>query len=199
MTNTKNIQEYALFVYHFNKELEVNSMASFQKRGNFWRYRISYFDDDHNRKYLTQSGFKTKAKAKVAATEEEYKIYAKSGSLCNRNFTFHKYYTNWVEVFKKPNVGKSSMNRFKNIGNVINNYFPNTKIKDVTPIEYQRFMNDYSKIRSTLTISKTNSIIRSCVKDAINDQIVASNFILYDFNRCLYWHALRRNCWFNLE
>jgi integrase len=37
-------------------------------------------------------------------------------------------------------------------------------------------MNDYMKTRSTLTCEKTNGIIRSCVQDAIDDQIIYSDF-----------------------
>lgn len=39
-------------------------MASFQKRGKYWRYRIYYTDYLGNEKSLTKSGFKTKSEAK---------------------------------------------------------------------------------------------------------------------------------------
>ncbi|MCO6541597.1 MAG: site-specific integrase [Lactobacillus sp.] len=152
-------------------------MATFEKRGNTWRYKVFYYDEFNKRKYATASGFRTKKEAKIAANDAEYEIEHKKSMLSSKNITFFDYYKNWVKVYKEPNVGKSSMNRFNNIGNVvINNYFHNVKLKEISAIDYQNFMNDYEKTRSTLTISKTNSIIRSCVQNAINDQIIGSDF-----------------------
>lgn len=152
-------------------------MATFEKRGKKWRFKILYYDDNHNRKYYTKSGFQTKTEAKAAATEIEYQIKKNDISLSNQDISFYDYYKNWVKVYKKPNVGKSSMNRFNNIGDeVINNYFHNTKIRNISRIDYQNFMNEYSKTRSKLTIEKTNSIIRSCVENAIDDGIITRDF-----------------------
>ena len=46
-------------------------MASFQKRGKFWRYRIYFRDKDGIEKSISKSGFRTKAEAKKAALEIE--------------------------------------------------------------------------------------------------------------------------------
>lgn len=51
------------------------------------------------------------------------------------------------------------MNRFNNISisdGVINNYFHNTNVKNISIIDYQSFMNEYAKTRFKLTIEKTN-------------------------------------------
>ncbi|WP_261764950.1 Arm DNA-binding domain-containing protein [Staphylococcus pasteuri] len=39
-------------------------MAYFEKRGNKWRYKVHYLDELGNKKYISHSGFKTKAEAK---------------------------------------------------------------------------------------------------------------------------------------
>ncbi|MCH4008105.1 site-specific integrase [Companilactobacillus sp.] len=149
-------------------------MANFEKVGRKWKYRIKYKDADGKWKSKTKS-FNTKKEAKVAANEMENSLI-RGSSIIDSNTTFYDYYRNWVNVYKKPNVGKTSMNRFNNIATVINNYFPLTRLNEVTKMQYQEFMNDYMKTRSTLTCEKTNGIIRSCVQDAIDDQIIYSDF-----------------------
>ena len=41
-------------------------MASITKRGKTWAYRVYYYDEG-KRKYVSKSGFKTKAEAKDAS------------------------------------------------------------------------------------------------------------------------------------
>ena len=49
-------------------------MASFQKRGKFWRYRIYFRDKDGIEKSISKSGFRTKAETKKAALEIEVNL-----------------------------------------------------------------------------------------------------------------------------
>lgn len=49
-------------------------MANFEKRGNKWRYRISYRDENGNYKRKSKGGFRTKAEAKAEATRVENEI-----------------------------------------------------------------------------------------------------------------------------
>ncbi|GEO78875.1 bacteriophage integrase [Companilactobacillus mindensis DSM 14500] len=150
-------------------------MATIEKHGKTYRYRINFRDDNGQYQRYNQSGFSTKTEAKHAAEEMENKMRHGS-NLDQKDVTINDYYKTWVEVYKKPNVGYSSMNRFNNIAKVIDNYFPNTKLTDITKMSYQSFMNKYQATRSTVTCKKTNSIIRSCVQDAIDDQIIYSDF-----------------------
>jgi len=150
-------------------------MATIEKHGKSYRYKIGYQDKQGNNKRYVKGGFSTKTEARHAS--EEMEIQMRHGSsLDKQDVTINDYYKKWVEVYKKPNVGYSSMNRFNNIATVIDNYFPNTKITDISKMDYQSFMNDYQKTRSTVTCKKTNSIIRSCIQDAIDDQIIYSDF-----------------------
>jgi len=150
-------------------------MATIEKRGKKFMYRINYKDSKGSYKRYTKGGFTSKTEARRAAEELESKLHHGS-NLDKQDVTFSEYYKLWVEVYKKPNVGYSSMNRFNNIATVIDNYFPNSKITDISKMDYQSFMNNYQKKRSTTTCKKTNSIIRSCVQDAIDDQIIYSDF-----------------------
>ena len=150
-------------------------MATIEKHGKSYRYKIGYQDKQGNNKRYTKSGFSTKTEAKHAAEEMEAQM--RHGSNLDKQDTiFSEYYKKWVEIYKKPNVGYSSMNRFNNIADVIDNYFPNAKLTEISKMDYQSFMNDYQKTRSTVTCKKTNSIIRSCIQDAIDDQIIYSDF-----------------------
>lgn len=150
-------------------------MATIEKHGKTWRYRISYKDPEGNYQRISKPGFKTKSEAKIAAAEIEVSI-SKGANPILHDVTLSDYYRKWVEIYKEPNVGNVSMSRFNNIATVIDNYFPEKKIKDISKMDYQVFMNEYQSSRSTVTCKKTNSIIRSCIHDAIDDQIIYSDF-----------------------
>ncbi|HEC2150332.1 TPA: Arm DNA-binding domain-containing protein, partial [Staphylococcus delphini] len=59
-------------------------MATFQKRGNKWRFRTYYYDVNGIRKAISRSGFKTKAEAKRAAIEVENAL--NKGMKENKNY-----------------------------------------------------------------------------------------------------------------
>ena len=46
-------------------------MASFEKRGSKWRFKIHYNDNLGRKKYISKSGFRTKQEAKHGAVELE--------------------------------------------------------------------------------------------------------------------------------
>ena len=44
-------------------------MASFEKRGNKWRFKVHFKDHNGDKKYISKSGYRTKTEAKKAAIE----------------------------------------------------------------------------------------------------------------------------------
>ena len=46
-------------------------MANISKADKTWRYRVSYYDDAGKRKWITKSGFRTKAEATAVAVKVE--------------------------------------------------------------------------------------------------------------------------------
>lgn len=46
-------------------------LTSIKKHGNYWQARVDYYDYNHKRHFKNKSGFTTKSKAQVWATEKE--------------------------------------------------------------------------------------------------------------------------------
>lgn len=79
-------------------------MASFRKRGDTWEYRIRYTDRQTGKfKEKSKGGFRTKKEAQLAANEEESKIN-QYGFAENGDEIVSRYFDDWLEVYKKPNV-----------------------------------------------------------------------------------------------
>lgn len=68
-------------------------MASFEKRGSKWRFKIHYNDNLGRKKYISKSGFRTKQEAKRAAIELESKI--NKGYKEEKNYTL----TEWLDYY----------------------------------------------------------------------------------------------------
>ncbi|WP_125767333.1 site-specific integrase [Lapidilactobacillus wuchangensis] len=159
-------------------------MANIMKRGKSWQYRVSYIDKDGKRKYVSKSGFKTKRSAENASLEIETK-YAHGATLDNSTITFMDYWDRWIELFKAGKHAEITEKRYTIIRGQLMKYFgPLRELKTITKSDWQEFINDFStgkdrripKRRSKDTISKLNGYVRSMVNNAIDDQIVYSNF-----------------------
>jgi integrase len=151
-----------------------------QKRGQTWACQISWRVPNPDeptktkRKFATKAGFPTKAQAKAWGMEKEQE--ANSGFLVDNEPTFVEYYQNWAETFRIPGRATNTVNRYKHLTKVLAFYFGNEKLEDVTRSKYQNFIKAYGRTHSKATVEKTAHILRSCIKDAIDDGIIQKNF-----------------------
>lgn len=154
-------------------------MAEIYKRNAKWAYRVNYRDRDGKRKSVSKSGFSLKREAEIAALEVERKK-ARNGALDKESFTIADYFEYWLDLYKYGKHSQVTEARYPLVLKTIQQYFPNTKLKDITKSDYQHFLNEYSKgethQRSKITVRKTNGYIRSMADAAIDDQIIFSNF-----------------------
>lgn len=149
-------------------------MANFEKRGNKWRYRISYRDENGNYKRKSKGGFRTKAEAKAEATRVENEINL--GVNVNQgDRDLAKYYEEWIETYKIGQYSEGTDNHYYNALKLIEEYFPKYKLKEVTRADYQKFLNDYGKGRSFETVRKTHAKISACFKDAFHSGHITAN------------------------
>jgi len=81
-------------------------------------------------------------------------------------------------IYKKPYTREVTFSRYVHTSNVIKEYFRDTPLKDIKKIDYQLFLNTYSRSRATETVRKLHNHIRSAVADALDNKI-----ILLDFTR----------------
>lgn len=149
-------------------------MASVRKRGKYYEYRIVYRDHLGKRHEASGSGFKTKTQAKSAAVEAEYKL--KHNPMNDSNVTLLEYYLAWAKLYKKPHITKKTWASYTQTENHIKKYFGEIKLKNITPVRYQEFLNDFATKYSQDTIERTHYHIKSAVKIAVRDQVILSNF-----------------------
>lgn len=150
-----------------------------KKRGTTWQY-----DFYHNDKRYRKSGFKTKREA-VAAESKVMTDLGKGLNLDN-NIVFHEYFRKWVEVNKKD-LSESGLRLYRTAADTVEKYFGNEKIKDVTRMKYQAFLNWYgteapnkkrydNKGHSHQSSKMLNNKVRACVNYAIYDGVIYKDF-----------------------
>ncbi|WEV51634.1 tyrosine-type recombinase/integrase [Lactobacillus sp. ESL0731] len=160
-------------------------MATFDKRGDVWRARVS-FKQGGQFHQKSKSGFKTKRQAQVWASKIE--VQKAESDIVIENPTFADYYKKWSEAFRIPGKAANTVSRYRYIEIEIKRYFKQQKMNKITRIQYQDFINQYGKNHSKASVRKTNGIIRGCIKDAIVDHIINNDFtarvnLVYDINR----------------
>ena len=111
-------------------------MAYFRKRDNGWEYRISYKDTDGKYKQKSKSGFKTKKLAQVAAREIEDNL--SENILTDKDVTLYDFVKTWSDVYKRPHVKDKTWDTYTKNLKHIKTYFGDLKVKDITPLYYQK-------------------------------------------------------------
>ncbi|MEW6857903.1 tyrosine-type recombinase/integrase [Streptococcus iniae] len=71
---------------------------------------------------------------------------------------------------------KKTWNSYEQTKNHIIKYFGQIKLKEMNPVRYQEFLNQFGSKYSQDTIERTHYHIKSAVKIAVRDQIIPSNF-----------------------
>lgn len=150
-------------------------MASFYKRSGNWEAHISYNNSDNIHKLKQKGGFKTKKAAMAYANEFEISIKNGINSF-SESITFYDYFQNWITVYKEPNSSGSTLARYANSLMIVDKYFKRTELNSIKKLDYQLFINAYGKIHSKASVKKLNSHIRSCVKNAVEDDIIKKDF-----------------------
>lgn len=149
-------------------------MAQYTKRGKGWQVRISWYDSEHKRHYKRKQGFKTKALAKVWATQQENQLI--KGVAIDDSPTLADYYHSWFTTYKEPKIADITKNRYKFVRQLIDEYFKQKPLKEITRRDYQQFINWYGTSHAPESVKKTNSIIRACVQSAILDGLIYRDF-----------------------
>lgn len=150
-------------------------MASFKKRGKTWEYIISTKDPlTGNYKRITKAGFRTKAEAFSAAAEKESLL--KKGYTLNSKILFTDYFTEWIEIYKKPIVSARTYTKYITTLNSIEGYFKHISISDLNKKSYQKIINEYASTHAPESTSKFNNHIRQCVKNAVEEKLLLDNF-----------------------
>lgn len=150
-------------------------MASIKKDKNGkWLARISLKHPDGS--FHTKSKrFRTKKEAELFASSLEIK--KEDGVLKEtHDETFSDYFKYWYETYRKPKITEVTEGTYNHVSSVIDHYFSNVNIKQITRSSYQQFITEYGKEHAPITVRKVNGIIRACVKNAIYDDVLKKDF-----------------------
>lgn len=161
-------------------------MATFRKHGKGWQVRVSWYGDDGKRHYTSKAGFKTKMDAKAYALELEQS--KTKGTITSKNVVFAEYFVEWFKIYKQNKIAPVTADLYRNIANMLKQEFGKRKIDKISRRDYQLFMNSFGETHAKSTVQKVNSIIRACVKSAIYDNLIATDFtqnieLIWDDNK----------------
>lgn len=144
-------------------------MASFKKLKTGWQYRVSYYVEG-KRKTKNGNGFRTKKEAEIAAREVESSM--DHGLAVDKNPVFVDYMQDWYETYKKDKHSLRNNQVIEHAIKVAGKYFKQTKIKDITRKDYQKFINWYGQDHTTETVRKVHTYCKNCLREALNDRVI---------------------------
>nr|WP_026681371.1 site-specific integrase [Priestia megaterium] len=148
-------------------------MASFTKRGKTWQYTISRIVNGKS-KPIRKGGYRTKKEAQVAASEIESEL--RKGVVPHLKLEpFDRYFEEWLNLYK-TNISNNTLERYKNTLQTVKDYFGDKPIQQITKRSYQSFLNEYADGHAKSTVRKLNTHIRACVRDAIDEGIIRTDF-----------------------
>lgn len=147
-------------------------MASYRKLKSGWKVTISTRDENGKLRQTSKQGFATKKDAQAYAYKHDYKA-AKAGSVA-----FSAYYWNWFNTYKAAKVRPNTASVYNNAGLLLERYFKNRPMKNITRTDYQKFLNELGKNHTRTVVTLYTSAYKACVKSALADEVISKNFTL---------------------
>lgn len=147
-------------------------MASVYKRGKTWAYKVYYYENG-KQKAVSKSGFKTKAEAKDASVKRENEM------LQGKNFAKEKIYLadymrTWKKIYKEGKVSIGVLNRIDRVIRYVEKNY-NLMLKDITPDNYQEYINKLAERLSTESVIKYNEYVAGAIKHAVRTDVLVKN------------------------
>ena len=147
-------------------------MACIYKRGKTWAYKVYYYDDG-KQKAISKSGFKTKAEAKDASVKRENEM------LIGKNFAKEKVYLadymkSWKKLYKDGTVSVGVLKRIDMVIRYVEKNY-NLMLKDITPDNYQAYLNKLAERLSTESVMKYHEYVAGAIKHAVRTDILIKN------------------------
>lgn len=149
---------------------------SYAKKAKKGYYGIAEFKDKDGKRHQKSAGcFRLKREALQAGDELERKLNKVNLDL--RDVTLFDYFKRWFDLYKSSKAqSASAQNQYRIMKKFINEYFADTKLREIKRSDYQEFINWYGANHAYKSVSKLNGAIRSCVGYAIDDDIINKDF-----------------------
>lgn len=151
-------------------------MASITKRGKTWQAKVYYYDEQGKRHAKSKDGFKTRSEAKYYALDIQKRSFDGVLKIDSGTY-FPEYFWNWFQTYKESNVTIRTKRTYQQVHNVLKRYFKDIAIGEITRRQYQQFLKRYGANHARSTVSKNNSLIHACIKDALYDDVITKDFI----------------------
>lgn len=149
-------------------------MASIQKRGKTYQYTVSHVVNGKQQP-KRKGGFRTKKEAMIAANEVEIQLTNGLNPVLKK-VAFDEYFENWIKLFKAPKLNPITLKHYEYSLGAVRENFHDTPIQNIRRHDYQDFLNKFGSTRAKETVAKVNGHIKSCVRDAMEDQIIQIDF-----------------------
>ncbi|WP_377559109.1 phage integrase SAM-like domain-containing protein [Ornithinibacillus salinisoli] len=75
-----------------------------------------------------------------------------------------------------PQVSLTTLKHYEYSLRAVNEYFLDTPIKNIKRHDYQKFLNWFGSNKAKETVAKVHGHVKSCVKDAMEDQLIQIDF-----------------------
>lgn len=149
---------------------------SYAKKAKKGYYGIAEFKDKDGKRHQKSAGcFRLKREALQAGDELERELNKVNLDL--RDITLFDYFKRWFDLYKSSKAqSASAQNQYRIMKKFINEYFADTKLREIKRSDYQKFINWYGANHAYKSVSKLNGAIRSCVGYAIDDDILTKDF-----------------------
>lgn len=149
---------------------------SYARKANKGYYGYaSYQDNDGNWHQKSAGCFKLKREALAAADELETKLGQVNLDL--KDVTLAEYFQHWFKLYKANKAqSASARNQYRIMLKMINEYWKDTRLRDIKRSDYQAFINWYGADHAYKSVSKLNGAIRTAVSYAIDDDVITKDF-----------------------
>lgn len=148
---------------------------SYVRKAKKGYYGYASYQDNEGKWHQKSAGcFNLKREALQAANKLEAELDQVNLDL--KDMTLAKYYWRWYELYEENGITDVTKNRYKVIRKAIENYWKDTRLRDIKRSDYQAFINWYGANHARDSVNKLNNAIRSCVGYAIDDDIISKDF-----------------------
>lgn len=149
-------------------------MASIQKRGKTYQFTVSQVING-KQSPIRKGGFRTKKEAIIAAAEVEAQL-SKGINPVMKKIPFDEFFKNWIEIYKAPTISSTTLKHYEYSLNAVREYFLDKPIQNIKRHDYQKFLNWFGANKAKETVVKVHGHIKSCVKDAMEEQVIYVDF-----------------------
>ncbi|MFU2180750.1 tyrosine-type recombinase/integrase [Streptococcus pluranimalium] len=144
-------------------------------KGKFYYVRRSYYING-DKKEATKSRLKTVAEARLVLAEFERKIENNEFTY-NKNLTVDQYWNIYSE--NRINTGRWSpdteINKFCIYNTNFKKWLGNTKMKNISRIDYENILNKLLSQFSRNTVKQTHSVLNAMLNDAVRNKFLDDN------------------------